>query len=255
MVLAGDLPNGLGGQPLMVVLYEREERGRPGLVSEMPGLSEAPVLTAKMVKRTAGFRERFTRNSEHAVAFKSMLRSKGIRVVSITEHADDTPTGKLMEPSSSRCTSYTGESGPGSGSLYVVRGMRGAASKGFWISSRAPYGYNRVYVQERAKKCPHLEINETEAALVRRMFQMADSGSSLLEHHQDPQPGGRKQPQGKALTAAEAKSGKYTYSPGPTSYVCQSLLKQGSGSCPATPPGSTPSPSSTTTTVYLTGRF
>ena len=30
---------------------------------------------------------------------------------------------------------------------------------------------------------------------------------------------------GKALTAAEAKSGRYTY------YVCQSLLKQGSGTC------------------------
>ena len=26
-----------------------------------------------------------------------MLRRKGVRVVSITEHADDTPTGKLME--------------------------------------------------------------------------------------------------------------------------------------------------------------
>ena len=34
---------------------------------------------------------------EHAVAFKSMLRRKGVRVVSITEHADDTPTGKLLE--------------------------------------------------------------------------------------------------------------------------------------------------------------
>ena len=29
--------------------------------------------------------------------FKSMLRRKGVRVVSITEHADDSPTGKLME--------------------------------------------------------------------------------------------------------------------------------------------------------------
>ena len=34
---------------------------------------------------------RFTRNREHAVAFKSMLRRKGVRVVSITEHADDSP--------------------------------------------------------------------------------------------------------------------------------------------------------------------
>ncbi len=31
------------------------------------------------------------------MAFKSMLRRKGVRVVSITEHADDSPTGKLME--------------------------------------------------------------------------------------------------------------------------------------------------------------
>ena len=40
---------------------------------------------------------RFTRKREHAVAFKSLLRRKGVRVVSITEHADDSPTGKLME--------------------------------------------------------------------------------------------------------------------------------------------------------------
>ena len=40
---------------------------------------------------------RFTRKREHAVAFKSMLRRKGVRVVSITEHTDDSPTGKLME--------------------------------------------------------------------------------------------------------------------------------------------------------------
>ena len=29
--------------------------------------------------------------------FYSMLRRKGVKVVSITEHADDSPTGKLME--------------------------------------------------------------------------------------------------------------------------------------------------------------
>ena len=40
---------------------------------------------------------RFTRKHEHAVAFKSMPRRRGVRVVSITEHADDSPTGKLME--------------------------------------------------------------------------------------------------------------------------------------------------------------
>ena len=40
---------------------------------------------------------RFTRKREHAVAFKSMLRRKGIRVVSITEQAEDNATGRLLE--------------------------------------------------------------------------------------------------------------------------------------------------------------
>ena len=40
---------------------------------------------------------RFTRKREYAVAFKSMLRRKGIRVVSITEQAEDTATGRLLE--------------------------------------------------------------------------------------------------------------------------------------------------------------
>ena len=36
--------------------------------------------------------------------------------------------------------------------------MREAASRGFWVSSYAPYGYNRVKVQDGAKKRPTLQI-------------------------------------------------------------------------------------------------
>ena len=39
----------------------------------------------------------FTRKREHAVVLKSMLRRKGLRVVSITEQAEDSPTGRLLE--------------------------------------------------------------------------------------------------------------------------------------------------------------
>ena len=45
---------------------------------------------------------RFTRKREHAVAFKSMLRRRGIRVISITEHADDSHTGTPPPASSWR---------------------------------------------------------------------------------------------------------------------------------------------------------
>ncbi len=120
---------------------------------------------------------RFTRKREHAVAFKSMLRRRGIKVVSITEHADDTPTGKLMEAIIESLDEFYSENL----AQEVTRGMREAASRGFWVSSRIPYGYRKVMVQDGAKKRPKLEPVEGEAGLVQRMFRMAESSSSILD--------------------------------------------------------------------------
>ena len=59
--------------------------------------------------------------------------------------------------------------------------MREAASRGFWISSHAPYGYNRVMVQDGPKKRPTLEIDPDVAPIVKRMFDMAEAGNGTLE--------------------------------------------------------------------------
>ena len=77
---------------------------------------------------------RFTRKREHAVAFKSMFRRRGVRVVSITEHADDSPAGKLMEAIIESVDEFYSENL----AQEVVRGMREAASRGFWVTSYAP---------------------------------------------------------------------------------------------------------------------
>ena len=96
---------------------------------------------------------RFTRKREHAVAFKAMLRRRGIRVTSITEHADDTPTGKLMEAIIESVDEFYSENL----GQEVVRGMREAASRGFWVATNAPFGYRKVYVQDGPKRRPKLE--------------------------------------------------------------------------------------------------
>ena len=119
---------------------------------------------------------RFTRKREHAVAFKSMLRRKGVRVVSITEHADDTPTGKLMEAIIESVDEFYSENL----AQEVTRGMREAASRGFWIGSRTPYGYSRVMVQDGAKKRPKLEPNPGASRVVKRIFDMAEAGAGML---------------------------------------------------------------------------
>ena len=120
---------------------------------------------------------RFTRKREHAVAFKSMLRRKGIRVVSITEHADDSPTGKLMEAIIESVDEFYSENLAED----VVQGMREAASRGFFLGSKSPFGYKRVKVSDGAKERPTLEIDPAAAPVVKELFQSSLRGNGLME--------------------------------------------------------------------------
>ena len=62
----------------------------------------------------------------------------------------------------------------------VTRGMREAATRGFWISSVAPYGYNRVMAQDGPKKRPTLEPDPDASRIVKRIFDMAEAGNGML---------------------------------------------------------------------------
>ena len=289
-----------------LVAREYVDEAESGRIADRPQFQK---MLNEASKPEAPFKEilvwkfsRFTRKREHAVAFKSMLRRRGIRVVSITEQADDTPTGKLLEAIIESVDEFYSENL----AQEVVRGMREAASRGFWMTTYAPYGYKRVHVQDGAAKRPKLELNPPADAVVRRVFDMVLQGKSILDvtktlnaegipttngkkwlkttihtmlsHEayagtvvwganakdgappvrvEDAHPAivskrqfqrvnkllGSRAPKkvhprrsaspyllrcetcGKAMTAAEAKSGKYTY------YVCHSLLKRGSGTC------------------------
>ena len=134
-------------------------------------------------KPDAPFREilvwkfsRFTRKREHAVVYKSILRRKGVRVVSITEHADDTPTGKLLEAIIESVDEFYSENL----AQEVSRGMREAASRGFWVGSRTPYGFRRVMVQDGPKERPKLQPDPDASRVVRRIFDLAEAGTGML---------------------------------------------------------------------------
>ena len=293
-----------------LVAREYVDEAESGRIADRPQFSR---MLDEASKPEAPFKEilvwkfsRFTRKREHAVAFKSMLRRRGVRVVSITEQADDTPTGKLLEAIIESVDEFYSENL----AQEVTRGMREAASRGFWMTTYAPYGYKRVYVQDGPKKRPKLELNPPADAVVKRIFDMVLQGKSILDVTKTlnaegiPTTNGKKwlkttihtmldneaytgtlvwgakardgappvrvedahpaivsqqdfqqarkllasrapnkmnprrasspyllsglvkcETCGKAMTAAEAKSGRYTY------YICHSLLKRGKGTC------------------------
>ena len=120
---------------------------------------------------------RFTRKREHAVAFKSMLRRKGIRVVSITEHADDSPTGKLMEAIIESVDEFYSENL----AQEVTRGMREAASRGYFLASRAPFGYKRIKISDGVRERPTLEVDLDVAPVVKEIFESSLRGNGLKE--------------------------------------------------------------------------
>ena len=163
-----------------IVVREYVDEAESGRIADRP---EFRKMIDAASKTSAPFQEilvwkfsRFTRKREHAVAFKSMLRRKGVRVVSITEHADDTPTGKLMEAIIESVDEFYSENL----AQEVTRGMRESASRGFWVSSYAPFGYNRVMVQDGPKKRPTLEPDPDASRIVKRIFEMAETGKGMV---------------------------------------------------------------------------
>ena len=164
-----------------VVAREYIDEAGSGRTSDRPQftkmLNEAAQPDAPFQEMFVWKFTRFMRKREHAVAFKSMLRRRGIRVTSITEHADNTPTGKLMEAIIESVDEFYSEHL----AQEVTRGMREAASRGFWVASRAPYGYKRVKVQDGGKERPTLILNPPVDDVVRRIFDMAVNGKSVLD--------------------------------------------------------------------------
>ena len=140
-----------------LVAREYVDEAESGRIADRPQFRK---MLEEATRHNAPFHEilvwkfsRFARKREHAVAFKAMLRKKGVRVVSITEHADDSPTGKLMEAIIESVDEFYSENL----AQEVTRGMREAASRGFWVASRVPYGYNKLMVQDGANKRPTLD--------------------------------------------------------------------------------------------------
>jgi site-specific DNA recombinase len=115
---------------------------------------------------------RFSRRRVDSVTYKTLLKNKGIRVISINEHLDDSPSGQLLEGIIESVDEfYSANLGQD-----IRRGLRENATRGFYSIGKAPYGFHKAPVKDGAKTRYKLEPEPEDSIsikVVRRIFEMA----------------------------------------------------------------------------------
>ena len=59
--------------------------------------------------------------------------------------------------------------------------MRESASRGYFLASRAPFGYNRIKVSDGVRGRPTLEVDPVAAPIVKEIFESSRRGNGLKE--------------------------------------------------------------------------
>jgi len=115
--------------------------------------------------------DRFSRNREESILFKSLLRRHGVQVKSITENYDpETPQGFLYEGMIEVINQFYSMNL----ATETLKGMRENAERGFHNGGRVPYGYRLEKVTEGQRTHSKLILGpDDEVAMVREIFRLA----------------------------------------------------------------------------------
>ena len=163
------------------VVREFVDEAESGRTTDRPAFREMVSLakrTHKVFETILVWKySRFARSREDSIVYKTMLRRNDVQVISITEPPEDTPTGRLFEAMiESLDEFYSDNLGE-----EVTRGMRESASRGFYLSSKPPYGFSKVRVLEGNKERTKLKIKPSEAVIVNTTFNDVINGKGLTE--------------------------------------------------------------------------
>ncbi len=137
---------------------------------------------------------RFARNRQDSIIYKAMLKKRGVEVISISEPIDNTPQGQLMEGMIEVIDEfYSAVLGQ-----ETLRGLIENTRKGYRNGGYAAFGYKNVHIYDENKnQRTKYEINESEAAIVKLIFELYVKGNGLKNivtylntHDHKPRSGG-----------------------------------------------------------------
>jgi DNA invertase Pin-like site-specific DNA recombinase len=113
---------------------------------------------------------RFFREQFLSEMYIRKLRKAGVRLVSMTQEFQNDPTGNLIRQILGSFDEYQSREN----AKHTLRAMQENARQGFWNGSHPPFGYRTVAAEKRGPKVKKtLAVDQAEAALVRRIFDLA----------------------------------------------------------------------------------
>ncbi len=152
------------------VVQEFVDEAKSGCISRRPAFAEMIRqcgLTPRPFDVILFWKfSRFARNREVSVLYKSLIRKKGIKVISINEPIEENPSGKLLEGMIEIVDEFYSENL----AQDVIRGMNLAASQGFFVGGTVPFGFRKAVVYDNGVKRNKLEVDESKAPVVRQIF-------------------------------------------------------------------------------------
>lgn len=121
---------------------------------------------------------RFARNRYLSVVAAHELKQHGVTLESVLEPISDDPVGQLLWGVLDSINEFE--------RLNLIQEikmkMRPLARKGYWMGGKPPYGFEIVkVVDEAGKEHSQLAINEEEAVVVRKMFELFLQGYSYSQ--------------------------------------------------------------------------
>ena len=166
------------------VIREYVDEAESGRTTDRPAFREMIALTkskhppfeAILVWKL----NRFARNRLDSITYKKLLRDRGIKVVSINEPLEDTPSGHLLEGIIETVDEFYSENL----GQDIRRGIRESAERGFYPGGRPPYGYHKVKVNDGDRIRYRLEPESEDSMAIktiRTIFSLAAKGKGCKE--------------------------------------------------------------------------
>ena len=120
---------------------------------------------------------RFFRDSLAFGLYERQLNKSDVKLISITQQTSDDPSGEMARKIFSIFDEYQSKEN----GKHTLRAMKENARQGFFNGSRPPFGYKTVEseaISHKGKKKKRLAIDEQEAAIVRKIYDLYLNGYS-----------------------------------------------------------------------------